>query len=106
MRFVTAMAAQAAVALDNFQLIEAQKELLDAMIKLIAGAIDAKSAYTGGHCERVPELGIMLAEAACAVTAGPLADFSFKTDDEWREFRIGAWLHDCGKVTTPGIRGG
>ena len=100
-RFVTAMAAQAAVALDNFQLIEAQKELLDAMIKLIAGAIDAKSAYTGGHCERVPELGIMLAEAACAVTEGPLAEFSFKTDDEWREFRIGAWLHDCGKVTTP-----
>ena len=100
-RFVTAMAAQAAVALDNFQLIEAQKELLDAMIKLIAGAIDAKSPYTGGHCERVPELGIMLAEAACAVNAGTLADFRFTTDDEWREFRIGAWLHDCGKVTTP-----
>jgi response regulator RpfG family c-di-GMP phosphodiesterase len=100
-RFVTAMAAQAAVALDNHQLIEAQKELMDAMIKLIAGAIDAKSHYTGGHCERVPELGLMLAEAACAATEGPLADFSFKTQDQWREFRIGAWLHDCGKVTTP-----
>ena len=100
-RFVTAMAAQAAVALDNHQLIEAQQELMDAMIKLVAGAIDAKSPYTGGHCERVPELGIMLAEAACAVTEGPLADFSFKTDDEWHEFTIGAWLHDCGKVTTP-----
>lgn len=101
LRFVTAMAAQAAVALDNHQLIEAQKALLDAIAMLIAGAIDAKSAYTGGHCERVPELGIMLAEAACAVTEGPLADFSFKSEDEWREFRIGAWLHDCGKVTTP-----
>jgi HD-GYP domain-containing protein (c-di-GMP phosphodiesterase class II) len=100
-RFVTAMAAQAAVALDNHQLIQAQKDLLDAIIKLIAGAIDAKSPYTGGHCERVPELGIMLAEAACEVQEGPLAKFSFKTDDEWREFRIGAWLHDCGKVTTP-----
>ncbi len=100
-RFVTAMAAQAAVALDNHQLIEAQKDLMDAMIMLIAGAIDTKSHYTGGHCERVPELGLMLAEAACAMTEGPLADFSFKTDDEWREFRIGAWLHDCGKVTTP-----
>lgn len=101
LRFVMAMAAQAAVALDNFQLVEAQKELLDAMIKLIAGAIDAKSPYTGDHCERVPELGVMLAEAASAVNEGPLAEFSFKTDDEWREFRIGAWLHDCGKVTTP-----
>ncbi len=100
-RFVTAMAAQAGVALDNHQLIQAQRELLDAMIKLIAGAIDAKSPYTGGHCERVPELGIMLAEEACRVSEGPLADFRFETDDEWREFRIGAWLHDCGKVTTP-----
>jgi HD-GYP domain-containing protein (c-di-GMP phosphodiesterase class II) len=100
-RFVTAMAAQAAVALDNHQLIETQKELLEAIIKLIAGAIDAKSHYTGGHCERVPELGMMLAEAACAAQDGPLADFNFRNEDEWREFRIGAWLHDCGKVTTP-----
>ncbi len=100
-RFVTAMAAQAAVALDNFQLLEAQKALLDGMIKLIAGAIDAKSPYTGGHCERVPELGIMLAEAACEVTEGSLAEFRFTTPEEWQEFRIGAWLHDCGKVTTP-----
>ena len=101
LRFVTAMATQAAVALDNVKLIEAQKELLDAMIKLIAGAIDAKSPYTGGHCERVPELAVMLAEAASSVNEGTLAAFSFKTDEEWREFRIGAWLHDCGKVTTP-----
>ncbi len=101
LRFISALAAQAAVTLDNFQLIEAQKELMDALIKLIAGAIDAKSPYTGGHCERVPALAIMLAEAACRVSSGPLADFRFRTEDEWREFRIGAWLHDCGKVTTP-----
>jgi len=99
--FVEALAAQAAVALENQNLIEAQKLLMDALIKLIAGAIDAKSPYTGGHCERVPELGLMLAEAATAQTSGPLASFKFQTEDEWREFRIGAWLHDCGKVTTP-----
>ncbi|MCF8211541.1 MAG: GAF domain-containing protein [Rhodoferax sp.] len=99
--FVEALAAQSAVALENLTLIEGQKAIMDALIKLIAGAIDAKSPYTGGHCERVPELGVMLAEAACAVDQGALAEFSFKSDDEWREFRIGAWLHDCGKVTTP-----
>jgi HD-GYP domain-containing protein (c-di-GMP phosphodiesterase class II) len=99
--FVEALAAQAAVAIENQNLIEAQKQLMDALIKLIAGAIDAKSPYTGGHCERVPELGIMLAEAATAQTDGPLASFKFETEDEWREFRVGAWLHDCGKVTTP-----
>ncbi|MDP1525221.1 MAG: response regulator [Rhodocyclaceae bacterium] len=100
-RFITAMAAQAGVALDNHQLIEAQQNLLDAMIKLIAGAIDTKSRYTGGHCERVPELAMMLARTASEVSTGPLSDFSFSTDDEWREFRVGAWLHDCGKVTSP-----
>jgi HD-GYP domain-containing protein (c-di-GMP phosphodiesterase class II) len=101
LRFLTALAAQAAVALDNHQLVEAQERLVDAMIRMLAGAIDAKSPYTGGHCERVPELAVMLAEAACAANEGPLAGFRFETEDEWREFRIGAWLHDCGKVTTP-----
>jgi len=99
--FVEALASQAAIALDNQNLIEAQKELLDSFIQLIAGAIDAKSPYTGGHCNRVPELAMMLAEAAVGQSDGPFADFDLANDDEWREFRIGAWLHDCGKVTTP-----
>ena len=100
-RYVEALAAQSAVALENHNLLVAQKELMDSMIKVLASAIDAKSAYTGNHCKRVPELAVMLAEAAGKVETGSLADFAFKTDDEWREFRIGAWLHDCGKVTTP-----
>lgn len=99
--FVEALAAQSAVALENHNLLQAQRDLMDALIRLIAGAIDAKSAYTGGHCERVPELAVMLAQAACDVEQGPLADFRFADDEAWREFRIGAWLHDCGKVTTP-----
>jgi len=96
-----AFSSAAAVAIDQQRLLEAQKALMDSMIKIMAGAIDAKSPYTGGHCERVPELGIMLAEAASKAEQGPLANFAFKTEEEWREFRIGAWLHDCGKVTTP-----
>lgn len=98
--FVEALASQAAVALENQNLIDAQKALLDSFIMLIAGAIDEKSPYTGGHCERVPELAVMLTEAACAADSGPLADFSL-TEEEWYEFRIAGWLHDCGKVTTP-----
>ena len=62
---IEALASQAAVALDNQQLLEAQKKLLDSFIELIASAIDAKSPYTGGHCHRVPELTKMLARAAC-----------------------------------------
>jgi HD-GYP domain-containing protein (c-di-GMP phosphodiesterase class II) len=80
---------------------KAQAELMDAFIKLIADAIDAKSPYTGGHCQRVPEVAMMLANAANAVDNGPFKDFRFDDDEAWREFEIGAWLHDCGKVTTP-----
>lgn len=98
---VEALAAQAAVALDNLQLLDERKASMEALIRTIATAIDAKSPYTARHSERVPELAIMLAEAAHAQSHGPLADFGFHTDDEWHEFRVGAWLHDCGKITTP-----
>ncbi|MCF8167734.1 MAG: GAF domain-containing protein [Rhodoferax sp.] len=99
--FIEAMASQSAVALENQTLLEAQKVLINSLIKLVASAIDAKSAHTGGHCERVPELAMMLAEEAVKVADGPLAEFGFHSEEEWDEFRIGAWLHDCGKVTTP-----
>jgi HD-GYP domain-containing protein (c-di-GMP phosphodiesterase class II) len=99
-RIVEALASQAAIALDNQILLDGQKELLESFIKMIAAAIDAKSPYTGGHCERVPILTEMLARAACEAADGPLKSFAL-TDDEWYELKIAAWLHDCGKVTTP-----
>ena len=97
---IEALASQAAVALDNQRLIEAQKNLFKSFIQVIAGSIDAKSPYTGGHCHRVPAITFMLAEAACKATDGPYADFSL-TEDEWYELEVAAGLHDCGKVTTP-----
>ena len=99
-RIVEALASQAAIALDNQLLLEAQKDLLESFIKLIASAIDAKSPYTGGHCERVPLLAQMLAEAACDEENGKFESFTL-SKDEWYELRIASWLHDCGKVVTP-----
>ncbi|WP_051040384.1 MULTISPECIES: GAF domain-containing protein [Methylomicrobium] len=98
---VEALAAQAAVALDNLQLVKSQKDATENIIRIIANALDSKSPHTGHHCVRVPKLAFMLAEAACLETEGPLAEFNFASDDEWFEFRVGAWLHDCGKITTP-----
>jgi len=97
---VLSLAAQAGLALDNKLLLEAQKELLESFIKLIASAIDSKSPYTGGHCERVPVLTEMIMNEVCETQNGPFADFKLSSD-EWYELRIAAWLHDCGKVTTP-----
>ena len=97
---IEALASQAAVALDNSRLIEAQKNLFKSFIQVIAGSIDAKSPYTGGHCNRVPALNAMIARAACDATEGPFASFSL-TEEEWYEMEVAGGLHDCGKVTTP-----
>jgi HD-GYP domain-containing protein (c-di-GMP phosphodiesterase class II) len=96
---IEALASQAAVALDNYMLLEAQKTLFRAFLKVFAGAIDAKSPYTGGHCRRVPELTNMLARAADAAADGPFAGFHLN-EEEWYELEVAGGLHDCGKVTT------
>ena len=97
---IEAVAGDAAVALDLRRLLQAQKDLLDAIIHMVAGAIDAKSPYTHGHCQRVPEIAKDLARAAHEDDEGPFADFRL-TDDEWYELEVASWLHDSGKLTTP-----
>lgn len=99
--FIGSLAAQAAVTLDNRNLVESLKGLFDALIQVIATSIDAKSPYTAGHCSRVTELTQMLAKAVHDAREGPLAGFRLASADDWRQLWIAAWLHDCGKVTTP-----
>ena len=79
----------------------AQKDLLDSFIYLIASAIDEKSTHTGAHCTRVPELSLMIANAAHESNEGIFKDFHIENEDQKRELSIASWLHDCGKVTTP-----
>ncbi len=99
-QLVESLASQAAIALTNRHLIDDLKELLESLIRLIATAIDEKSPYTGGHCKRVPELTMALAEAVHNTSDGPFREFSMNEDDRY-ELRMAAWLHDCGKITTP-----
>lgn len=99
-KLAESLASQAAVALTNKRLIDEQKALFEALIKLIATAIDEKSPYTGGHCRRLPELTMMIAEACDTENNGPLAGFRMQDKDRY-ELLIAGWLHDCGKVTTP-----
>ncbi|MBF0272184.1 MAG: GAF domain-containing protein [Magnetococcales bacterium] len=99
--FVEALASQAAIALSNQQLISSQRKLMDSFVEVISVAVDAKSPYTGGHNARVNVLAQMLGQAVCDQNEGPFAHFRFADEEEWREFRFSALLHDCGKVTTP-----
>jgi HD-GYP domain-containing protein (c-di-GMP phosphodiesterase class II) len=96
---IEALASQAAVALDNQMLIDAQRNLFRAVLKVFASAIDAKSPYTGGHCHRVPTATNMLAKAADEASEGPLANFHL-SDEDWYQLEVAGGLHDCGKVTT------
>jgi HD-GYP domain-containing protein (c-di-GMP phosphodiesterase class II) len=100
MELVRSLASLAAVALTNKQLIENMEQLFQGIARLIAKAIDEKSPYTGGHCRRVPELTMMLADAVHRHKSGPLADFSL-TEADRNELSVAGWLHDCGKIATP-----
>ena len=97
---VESLASQGAVALTNKRLVAELKNLFESFIKLIATAIDKKSPYTGGHCERVPEIAMLLADAVEKTKTGKYKDFTMNEDERY-ELYIAAWLHDCGKVATP-----
>jgi HD-GYP domain-containing protein (c-di-GMP phosphodiesterase class II) len=99
-RLAESLASQAAIALTNRMLINQLEQLFESFINLINSAIDEKSPYTGGHCQRVPQLTMMLAEAVNDTREGPLADFHMSEKDRY-ELKIAGLLHDCGKVTTP-----
>jgi HD-GYP domain-containing protein (c-di-GMP phosphodiesterase class II) len=94
------LASQAAIALTNRLLINRLEELFESFIGVINAAIDDKSPYTSGHCQRVPVLTMMLADAVDACDVGPLSAFKMTKGDR-RELKIAGLLHDCGKVTTP-----
>jgi HD-GYP domain-containing protein (c-di-GMP phosphodiesterase class II)/HAMP domain-containing protein len=98
--FAEALSGSVAISVEARRLIAAQRRLFESFLQLIAGAIDTKSPYTGGHCERVPELTKMLATAAERTESGPYANFKL-TSDDWEAVHVAAWLHDCGKVTSP-----
>lgn len=97
---VEALSSQAAVAITNKNLIQELENLFESFIQMIAAAIDAKSKYTGGHCQRIPILTEAIGKAVNECKTGPLADVYFD-EDSMKELMTSAWLHDTGKVATP-----
>ena len=100
LEYIQTLAAYASVTIETQTMLAKQRELLDSFIQVMAEAIDTKSPYTGNHCQRVPILTEMLTKAAEKQTTGPFTAFTM-TKAQWEELHIAAWLHDCGKVTTP-----
>ncbi|MFZ6872380.1 GAF and HD-GYP domain-containing protein [Undibacterium sp. Di27W] len=99
-RFIEALASQAAIALTNQQLISQLENLFVSLVHLINIGIDEKSPHTGRHCQHVPELTMLLANAVHETEDGPLAQFAM-TDKDRKELWMAGILHDCGKISTP-----
>ena len=97
---VEALSSQASVALTNQLLIDEQKNLFRSFIKLVAEALEKKDKVTGGHCNRVPVLTMMIAEEINSDKVGLFKKFLF-SEDELDELYVAGWLHDFGKVATP-----
>ncbi|CAI8163555.1 GAF and HD-GYP domain-containing protein [Pseudidiomarina mangrovi] len=94
------LASQAAIALTNQRLVADLHHLFDSFTEVIANAIDAKSPQTGAHCRRVPELTLMIADAANGARYPGLEQFRMSADERY-ELKTAAWMHDCGKIVTP-----
>ncbi len=97
---VESLASQAAIALTNRNLIDQLEHLFESFVSMLNAALDEKSPHTGAHCQRVPVLTMMLAEAAADTASGPLTAFRM-SDKDRQELKIAGMLHDCGKITTP-----
>lgn len=94
------LASQAAVTITKNRLIHDLENLFEAFIRTIAKAIDEKSPYTGGHVRKVADIALMIAEEINGKKDGVYANISM-SEDQLKELRIAAWMHDIGKVTTP-----
>ena len=99
-KVIESLTSQASIALTNQLLIEEQKNLFKSFIKLVAEALEHKDATTGGHCNRVPEITMMIANAINDAKKGAFKSFKFN-EEEMEELFVAGWLHDFGKVATP-----
>jgi len=61
----------------------------EATMLSIAETIELKDHYTRGHCERVAQYSLMIADE---IDLG---------DGIKKEIKYGSWLHDCGKIGVP-----
>ena len=94
---VSALAAQAAVSIENSRLYEDIERLFEGFVTAAVTAIEARDPTTSGHSSRVATLTVALAEAVDRVADGPYRDLRFSRE-QLRELRYAGLLHDFGKV--------
>ncbi len=94
---VTALASQAAVAIENARLYEDIERLFEGFVTAAVTAIESRDPTTSGHSFRVATFTCGLAEAVDRVSDGPYGALKFSRE-QMREIRYAGLLHDFGKV--------
>lgn len=97
LELVSALASQAAVAIENGRLYEDIERLFEGFVTAAVTAIESRDPTTSGHSFRVATLTVGLAEAVDRGGEGPYRDVRF-TREQLRELRYAGLLHDFGKV--------
>jgi HD-GYP domain-containing protein (c-di-GMP phosphodiesterase class II) len=94
---IESIASQAAVALDNKNLLDSIQALFDGFVQASVTAIEQRDPSTAGHSGRVEGLTSALARAVTAIEVGKFRDIRL-TEDQFKELRYACLLHDFGKV--------
>ena len=96
---ITSMSSQAAMMIQNNQLVKDLEVLLYSLIKSIGTALNEKSNYTAKHIDNVAKLSKIIINGINN-NNDIYKDISF-TNEEEEEIKLSAWLHDIGKIATP-----
>jgi HD-GYP domain-containing protein (c-di-GMP phosphodiesterase class II) len=94
---VTALAGQAAVAIENSRLYEDIEKLFEGFVLAAVHAIEQRDPTTYGHSGRVAGMTVGLAEVVDRAGDGPYRGIKFSRE-QLKEIRYAALLHDFGKV--------
>ena len=94
---VTALAGQAAVAIENSRLYEEIERLFEGFVKAAVHAIEQRDPTTFGHSGRVANMTVGLASVVDRAEDGAYRAVTF-TREQIKEIRYAGLLHDFGKV--------
>lgn len=94
---IRALAAQAAVAIENSRLVAEIEGLFESFVRAAVMAIEQRDPTTKGHSVRVAHYTLHLAKSVEQNPPAPYRGLRFSAD-ELRQLRYAALLHDFGKV--------